>query len=182
MLLNLILGRSGSSKTYYIRNKIKDLIESGNDKILLIVPEQNSFENEKAMLNLLKADKLSKLEVLSFTRLCDFVNKKLFIADKPKLDDAGRAIFMSLAIENLRENLELYKKSVDNIEFIDILIKALSEFKMCSITNDVLLDIHNKIKDYNIYIQLSYFQTQKDKPQRQIYIRTKNNSKKVILT
>lgn len=146
-MLNLVLGRSGSSKTYYVRDKIKKLIESGIDKIILIVPEQNSFENEKAMLKLLGANKLSKLEILSFTRLCEFVNKKLARADKPKLDDAGRAIFMSLAIENLRENLDIYKKSVDNVEFIDVLIKALSEFKMCNITNANLIDIQAKIKD-----------------------------------
>ena len=52
-MLQLILGRSGFGKTHTIRNLIKEKVEKGQEKILLIVPEQYSFETEKAMLKLI---------------------------------------------------------------------------------------------------------------------------------
>ena len=49
-MLQLILGRAGSGKTYRIREQVKQLAEQNTEKVMLLVPEQYSFESEKAML------------------------------------------------------------------------------------------------------------------------------------
>ena len=51
-LLQFIFGPAGTGKSTEIRNKIKALLESGEDKLTLIVPEQFSFTCHKDMLAL----------------------------------------------------------------------------------------------------------------------------------
>ena len=97
-MLRLILGRSGSGKTHWIRNKIKELAESGNQKILLVVPEQYTFESERALLQLLGESLFPTVQGVSFTRLSDFVFRQTGGLAGRRLDDGGRAILMSLAL------------------------------------------------------------------------------------
>ena len=58
-MLRFVLGKSGTGKTTYIYNKASELAKSGNDKILMLVPDMSTFETEKAFLNILGA-RLSK--------------------------------------------------------------------------------------------------------------------------
>ena len=46
-MLYLIKGRAGSGKTAWVREKIKEILEVGESKPLLLVPDQFSFENER---------------------------------------------------------------------------------------------------------------------------------------
>ena len=58
-MLNFVLGRSGTGKTTYLQNKLAELAENGNNKLMIIVPDQSSFETEKDFLELL-GEKLCK--------------------------------------------------------------------------------------------------------------------------
>ena len=70
-MLQLVLGRAGSGKTHTVYEQIHALAGQGADNLVLIVPEQSSFETERDMLRLLGPARLHCVEVLSFTRLCD---------------------------------------------------------------------------------------------------------------
>ena len=50
ILLHLLLGRAGSGKTTYLRNLLKETPVTRQP--ILLVPEQGSFQNERAMLRL----------------------------------------------------------------------------------------------------------------------------------
>lgn len=74
-MLQFIMGRSGSGKTFYLTEQICKAVESGQaSSVLFLVPEQQSFEMEKTMLNLLGPKDCRRVEVLSFSRLTDFVS------------------------------------------------------------------------------------------------------------
>ena len=49
MEFRLLYGRSGSGKTSYIFNEIKERIYD-NNKIFIVVPEQFSFSAEKSLI------------------------------------------------------------------------------------------------------------------------------------
>ena len=72
-MLNLIFGRSKSGKTTYIDNKVAELAKAGENRILVIVPDQVTFETEKAYLNLLGPKLSQNVLVLGFSRMCDYV-------------------------------------------------------------------------------------------------------------
>lgn len=145
--LNLILGRSGSGKSFYVREKIKKLCFDESERIMLIIPEQDSFETEKMMLKFLGAKNSNRIVITSFKRLVDFVFRQVGGFAGNRLNDSGRNIFMHLAIEEVREQIELYNQEKDNNELVDIMVSALKEFKMNSISTETLLEYSKKVND-----------------------------------
>ena len=70
-MLHLLLGRAGSGKTFSIRERLHSMAKGGQTQLFLLVPEQASFDNERALLKLLGPKDAQRVQVLSFSRLCD---------------------------------------------------------------------------------------------------------------
>lgn len=133
-MLRFILGRSGSGKTESVRVLLKDLAQNTQKKLMLIVPEQSSFENERAMLHILGARDVQRVQVTSFSRLADMVFREYGGAAGRRLDDGGRSIFMSLALEQVKDQLNFFRKSAESSELIGMMLSVSSELKMCGVT------------------------------------------------
>ncbi|HEX3037942.1 MAG TPA: PD-(D/E)XK nuclease family protein [Oscillospiraceae bacterium] len=137
-MLHLILGRAGSGKTHTVRLSLRDLAQKEDKKCMLLVPEQYSFESERAMLRLLGAKDEQKVQVTSFTRLTDLVFRKYGGLAGRRLDDGGRNILMSLALEQVSAELPLYRKHAQTPELVNMMLAASAEMKMCAVTpNDL---------------------------------------------
>jgi ATP-dependent helicase/nuclease subunit B len=137
-MLHLILGRAGSGKTHFIRQSLYDMAQKDNKKLMLLIPEQYSFESERAMLRLLGAKDEQKVQVTSFTRLADLVFRKYGGFAGRRLDDGGRNILMSLALEQVSAELPLYRRHAQTPELVNMMLAASTEMKMCAVTpNDL---------------------------------------------
>ena len=132
-MLRFILGRAGSGKTETVRAVLKSMAQTSQKTLMLIVPEQSSFENERAMLRLLGAKDAQRIQVMSFSRLADAAFRRYGGAAGRRLDDGGRSIIMSLALEQVRDQLNFYRKSAESTELISLMLSASTEFKMCDI-------------------------------------------------
>lgn len=77
-MLNLILGRVGSGKTETCRRLLVDFARKGKENLYLIVPEQYSFESEKAILRMAGPKNAANIQVLSFTRLAESLFRHLW--------------------------------------------------------------------------------------------------------
>ncbi len=132
-MLRFVLGRSGSGKTEYIRAALKSMAQTSSEKLMLIVPEQSSFENERAMLHLLGAKDVQRVSVTSFSRLADAVFRRYGGAAGRRLDDGGRSILMSLALEQVKDQLSFYRKNAESTELVGLMISASTELKMCDV-------------------------------------------------
>lgn len=144
-MLQFILGRSGSGKTQTVRMSLKELVLSGKEHLMLIVPEQSSFENERAMLRLLGACDARKVSVTSFTRLVDAVQRQYGGFAGRRLDDGGRSIFMSLAIEQVKDSLEVYRKNAENTELVGLMLQISAELKMCEVSPQKLEEASQQV-------------------------------------
>lgn len=89
--------------------------------------------------------KFRKIEVLSFTRLCDYVFRKVGQKLKKNIDDGGRNMFMSMAIESVKDKLNLYKKNCNNMEIVELMISTLKEFRMSGLSDEKLLNICDRL-------------------------------------
>jgi ATP-dependent helicase/nuclease subunit B len=71
MAVQFILGRSGTGKTSYCIRAILDaLLEPGNNQpLILLVPEQATYQAERAILADRRIGGYNNLSVLSFDRL-----------------------------------------------------------------------------------------------------------------
>lgn len=137
-MLNLIIGRSGSGKTEYVKRLLCSLSKEKDRKLMIIVPEQLSFETEKEFLNILGPVDSRKIQVLSFSRMADFVFRQTGGLSGNAITDGGRSIIMSLALEACMDKLELYGKQAHKMELVNIMLTAVKEFKMCCISTDAL--------------------------------------------
>lgn len=137
-MLRLILGRAGSGKTRLVREEIAERVQQGRRGIFLLVPEQYSFESERAMLERLGPRDVRLVEVSSFTRLCERVFRETGGLCGRRLDDGGRAVLMSRALEQVREQLSLYRRQAESVELVSLMLSALEEFKMCAISTEEL--------------------------------------------
>ncbi len=95
-MLQFIYGLPRSGKTEWIFEKIKEL-SLQNQKSILIVPEQSSFETEKRALKTLGNNFFQNLKVLSFSRLFDEVCRNHGGLSAKMLSDTEKVIFMSKA-------------------------------------------------------------------------------------
>ncbi len=140
-MLNFILGRAGTGKSAFLHNVLREKLKFKDNKIILIVPEQSSFRSERNMLKMLGNNDFSKIEVLSFSRLYDFVSKKLNLPLAHSDTETMQLILMNAAIENVKDNLKLYKKNSCCSEIALLMLKILKEFKSHKVNFDILGNI-----------------------------------------
>ena len=100
-MLQFVLGRAGSGKTEYVRRLLADRARAGEGPSMLLVPEQYTFETEKAMLRLAGPVGGNAIPVYSFTRLAEAVFRREGGAVGRRLTEGGRRILMARAVEAL---------------------------------------------------------------------------------
>lgn len=122
--------------------------------MMLIVPEQNSFDSETALLNKFGEYFASKVNVMSFSRLVDFVSLKCGKNNKKPIDSGDRTMLMSLAIEAVQDKLKIFSGNSNKMELIELMTSALTEFKLCSLSTDILLDTSSKLNVGTLKIKL----------------------------
>lgn len=138
-MLQLILGRTGYGKTEYIKNIIKN--SSDEKEIIFLVPDQVSFNMERDIINLCSAKKAEKVKVFTFDKLAEDVFKIYGGIAEKRIDDNGRNLLMSLAINDCVDNLTMYGSSAKAGRLTKLMLSAIKEFKACQITVDDLVEI-----------------------------------------
>ena len=126
-MLQLVTGRTGSGKTEYVRGVLGTLAQKGEDKLLLIVPEQYSYDSERAMLKTFGNAVAQRVEVLSFTRLTDYVFRTTGGNAGIVADDGTRLILMLRAMDAVADKLEYYANYRDDVRLAKELSCYLEE-------------------------------------------------------
>ncbi len=154
-MYQLLIGASGSGKTHYILNTLKELAQKGEENLIWLVPEQHSFESERVLLQALGAVDAARVQVLSFSRLADHVFRQVGGMAGNRLDDGTRALLMSRALEqaaavaadtatpmgDLRPGL-----STDS-DYIDQLLTLFRELRQCETTTDTLEQMAQRLAE-----------------------------------
>lgn len=138
-MLHLIYGRAGSGKTTYLQELcLRSARERPEMPLYYIVPEQYSFETERAMLHLLGPKDAQKVHVLSFSRMAEEVFRRFGGAAGRRLEAGGRCIFMSLALEQVKEHLKFYRRKAETTDMISMLLAISEELKLCAVRPETL--------------------------------------------
>ncbi len=145
-MLRFILGTGGSGKTAYIHNQIEELVRSGEQEVILLVPDQSTFETEKAFLNLLGARLCKNVTVFGFDGMCRHVFRQTRNLPGNVIDNGTRAVLMSIALEQLTEKLTLLKTKRSR-GVVEMLLGTLSECKKNGISTAMLRAAADNISD-----------------------------------
>ena len=146
-MLRFIFGRSGYGKTEYLRRRFADLARAGETKLLFLVPDQISFETEAAFLNMLGPALSRNILVLGFSRLCDYVFEATGNRYAAFADDGVRHLMMSLALEQVRDQLTVFDKRSDASDTRELMLSAVKEYKKCAISSDTLREAAEAVGD-----------------------------------
>ncbi len=139
-MLRLILGRSGSGKTHRVRERLAEAAQGGYSKVFLLVPEQFSFESERALYHALGPNNSIGVEVVSFTRLANLVFRACGGLAKRYIDDCGRRLLMSVALYEVRDSLAVYHRHYSSAAFIQSMVDAVTEFKNAQVSPEALAE------------------------------------------
>ncbi|MDO4607854.1 MAG: PD-(D/E)XK nuclease family protein [Clostridia bacterium] len=152
-MLQFILGRASSGKTYTVTQKIAECINGGVDPVLL-VPEQFSFESEKNILDRVGDGAAQRVSVISFTRLCDEIERINGGVCGESLSGADKIILMNRAISLCRDELQRFKKYSKSSSFAALILDSITEFKQSFITADDLYAAADDIDDEQLKLKL----------------------------
>ncbi|MCR4593880.1 MAG: PD-(D/E)XK nuclease family protein [Clostridiales bacterium] len=139
-MLHIIPGRTGSGKTRTVRKLIAENAKIKPGKSIILVPEQFTFETERAMLDLLGNEKINNVDVTSFTYLAEKLLKDNGKLPKKNIDDGVRSIIMSMAVETIGKDAPSFNRYTTNVSVIFDLVKFRNELKKCCISLDSLED------------------------------------------
>lgn len=132
MAVRFILGRSGSGKTSYcIKAVIDALLEPNSTQpLILLVPEQASFQAERAIFADKRIAGYSRLHVLSFDRLAFLLFGKN--TARPELSRIGRIMAIHKILRENNENLKIFDSSSSRIGLAVQMAQTITELQQYS--------------------------------------------------
>lgn len=158
MGLKFILGRGGSGKSTYILEEIKKKAQENEiTPIIMLVPEQYTFEMERRMSNLFSGsekDKFLRTKVLSFKTMSNIVFSHVGGLTNVNVNASGKAMITSNAIESVAKELNIFSKSATQPGFITSVSEMIAEFKQYNVTPEMLEHISSDVENETLGLKL----------------------------
>ena len=152
MKIRVIYGKSGTGKSTYLFNYIKDIINNP-EKIYIITPEQFSYTSERKLLESTNGAAINA-EVLTFSRMAHRVINE--IGNRlNNIEAFGRTMLIYDILDKEKNRLNFLGKNMQNVEVID---KTIIEFKKHNITNEKLVETIAGLNDEYLKIKLADIQ------------------------
>ncbi|WOW56003.1 PD-(D/E)XK nuclease family protein [Clostridioides difficile] len=158
MGLRFVLGRSGSGKSTYILDEIKkEAQKNETTSIILLVPEQYTFEAENRISKLFlgkEKDKYLRVRVLSFKTLSNIVFSQVGGLTDVNINSSGKAMMVYRAIEDVSEELNVFSKSKSQSGFVSSITDMISEMKQYNISPEMLENISGELDNETLSLKL----------------------------
>lgn len=147
MSINFYAGRSGTGKSRAMYTEIinKCIEQPEGPPILLLVPEQMTFQTDRELL-LMAGRGLTRVRVLSFTRLAYQLLQVEGGLTKTLISKTGiHALLRKIAAEHSNQ-LELYKNSITSRGFIEQLERMLTECKRYDLSCETMQKTYDQLQ------------------------------------
>ena len=156
MGIRFIFGRAGSGKSYYCLNQIKKkLTNNKNNKLIILVPDQYTFQTEKKLLEYVGEKSLLRAEVLSFKRMATRVFDKCGGRAINVIEDSGKNMLIYKLLKDKGEELKYFNRISKQQGFVGIVSKSITEFKKYNISEEILKEKELEIEDRDLKEKVS---------------------------
>lgn len=155
MSLQIVYGKSGSGKSTYLYDQIKEKIKDDN-KIYIITPEQFSYTAEQKLLEVVPNGAVLNAEVLTFNRMAYRVIQEVGGRTKTNLNSCGSSMLIYSILQEEKKNLKFLGKSDENIEIVG---NAITEFKKHRISPNELENVINSSDNLYLKAKLNDIET-----------------------
>ncbi|MBD7916353.1 helicase-exonuclease AddAB subunit AddB [Clostridium sp. Sa3CUN1] len=149
MGIRFIFGRAGTGKSRFCLEQIKKKIENNNDtnKLILIVPEQYTFDTERKFLDIVTEKGFLRGEVLSFKRMAHRVFEECGGRNDVKISDSGRNMLIYKLLKDKGDELQYFNRMSKEHGFSSVVSKIITEFKKYNISTEILGTREEEIHD-----------------------------------
>lgn len=161
MKFNLVYGKSGSGKSKFIYEDIKNKI--GTESIYLIVPEQSNLTAEQNLFKVTGENTLLNVEVLTLSRMASRVIMEVGGNLYTRLSKVGKSMLIYSILSKEKKNLKFLGKSDKNV---DVVGNMLTELKKHNI--DVQSMLNTEFEDEYMKLKLEDIETVYNAYERQI--------------
>ena len=142
MPLQLILGGSGSGKSYQLYQEMIDRSMNHPDtNYLVIVPEQFTMQTQKDLVSMHPRHGIMNIDILSFLRLAYRIFDEVGHKEQVVLEDTGKSMLLRKVVANKSKDLILFQNNVRKQGFISELKSLMSEIFQYSVTKDQLVQM-----------------------------------------
>lgn len=156
--MQLILGSSGSGKSYRLyQNIIDESIENQSTNYILIVPEQFNMQTQREIIAMHPYGGTMNIDISSFKMLAFKVFEEVGDYNKTILEDIGKSMILRKVVESRKKELQIFSGNIKKTGFINELKNLISELYEYGIDNAKLLKaidissqkpiLNNKLKD-----------------------------------
>lgn len=138
-MLRLITGGNRSDRENVFIDSVKQSVVGGKD-VLVIIPDQFSFEYDKKLYDALGAKSFNKIQTAGFNRLAELIAKKYGGDSRNNADNNAVIITMYKAICRLKssDDVRFYKKALGKNSFLSEIIDLVNELSESGITAEDL--------------------------------------------
>ncbi len=156
-MLQFVCGGAGVGKSLYLYQNIAKDLKDGKP-VLLIVPEHQVLESEKAVLALCHDAPTLQLEVLSFSRLAQRVFRTLGGMTHRDLERGAQLLVMWRALREVAPFLqEFTAPSLREQGFLERTLDTVSEFQNSCVTAEMLSNLVPRLENDALRKKISDF-------------------------
>lgn len=130
MTIRFLVGRAGSGKTSKCLNEIREKLlkePKGETPLILLVPEQATFQAEHDLITTPDLPGLIRGQVLSFRRLSWRVMQETGNTAGIVIDEIGKKLLLQRILQKHREQFKMFQAASGKMGFIDELHTLFSE-------------------------------------------------------
>jgi ATP-dependent helicase/nuclease subunit B len=154
-----LLGPAGSGKTFRCLAEIRAALTQAPDgpPLILLAPKQATFQLERQLLADGEISGYTRLQILSFDRLAQFVFEKLNVAPPKLLSAEGRLMVLRALLLRHADELKLFRNSARRAGFAQELGTLLAELQQhqftpvklraCAEENKLRRELRDKLHD-----------------------------------
>lgn len=139
-MLDIITGAAASGRDRTFLDMVEKAVD-GDKRVLVIVPDQYSFECDKKLYDRLGAKRFNSIETKGFNRLAKEITERYAGSDSESANEQLKLIVMYKAITRLKaeNSVKFYKRALDKGSFIGEALKLIRDFSRSGITPE---DLH----------------------------------------
>ena len=156
MSLILIPGASGSGKSHMLFLSVLQEAQAHPEKrFIVLVPEQNTLQTQKTLVNMSECGGIWNIDVLSFTRLAYRVFEQTGVARRQVLSETGKVLLLRLIAAREGARIPLLSGILDRPGMLSEIKSILSEMDQYGIGAGELKEMEKLAQGANAHPALS---------------------------
>ena len=141
MTVRYLTGRNSTAKSQQIFAEIKQTLHSGTEnRLILLVPDQFTFQTERDLIRSLDIPGIMQVEVLSFNRLGERVINEAGGRTRTTIDEQGKHMVLRKVINDNLNSLSIYSKVAEHTGFVEQVSELIAEIKRYQVDIDDMAD------------------------------------------